>query len=308
MRVLVTGGAGFIGSHLGDRLLAEGHQVVVVDDLSSGRREQVNPRARLHVQDMAEPSTPQLVAQERPEVIFHLAAQMDVRRSMANPPFDARVNVVGSLNLLEGARQAGTRRVVFASTGGAIYGDGVPIPTPEDALTAPASVYGASKLAVEKYLDVYRQAYGLSYAALRFANVYGPRQDPHGEAGVVAIFCQRLLSGAPCVINGDGRQTRDYVFVEDVVDACVRAMPLPGAQILNVGTGLETDVVALYEELRQLSGLDLPPQFGPAKPGEQRRSAVDASQAAEVLRWRPRSSLAQGLAATWGWFRTVTTQ
>jgi UDP-glucose 4-epimerase len=260
------------------------------------------------VQDVAEASTLQLVAQERPEVIFHLAAQMDVRRSMANPSFDARVNVVGSLNLLEGARQAGTRRVVFASTGGAIYGDGVPIPTPEDALTAPASVYGASKLAVEKYLDVYRQAYGLSYAALRFANVYGPRQDPHGEAGVVAIFCQRLLAGGPCVINGDGRQTRDYVFVEDVVDACVRAMPLPGAQILNVGTGIETDVVALYEELRQLSGLDLPPQFGPAKPGEQRRSAVDASQAAEVLRWRPRSSLAQGLAATWGWFRTVTTQ
>jgi UDP-glucose 4-epimerase len=302
MRALVTGGAGFIGSHLMDRLLALGHEVTVLDDLSRGRREQVDARARLVVQDVADPAVCDLVAAERFEVVFHLAAQMDVRRSMLDPVYDARVNVLGSLHLLEGARRGGTRAFVFASTGGAVYGENQPIPARETDPTEPVSIYGASKLAVEKYLGVYRAGYGLDYAVLRLANVYGPRQDPHGEAGVVAIFCERLLAGRRCVVNGDGRQTRDYVYVADVVEAFVGAMQLRGAHVFNVGTGVETDVLAIHETLRRLAGSSEPPEHAPAKAGEQRRSAVDAALAGQVLAWRPRVDLEEGLAATWAWF------
>jgi len=305
LRALVTGGAGFIGSHLVDRLVAEGHEVVVVDDLSRGKREQVNAGARLVVQDIAEPRTREIVAGANPEVVYHLAAQMDVRRSMADPAFDARVNVLGSLNVLEGARLAGARLLVFASTGGAVYGDKAPVPSRETDPTEPISIYGASKLAVEKYLAVYQANYGLSYVALRLANVYGPRQDPHGEAGVVAIFCERLLRREACIIYGDGRQTRDYVFVEEVVDAFVRAVDLSGGHVINIGTGTETDVVTLHERLRALAGRDAPPTFGPARAGEQRRSAVDPGLAAEVLGWRPRVPLSSGLQATLSWFGRV---
>ena len=305
VRVLVTGGVGFIGSHLCDRLAHEGHDVTVLDDLSHGDRTRLSAGTRLHVCDAADASVPAWIADEaRPEVVFHLAAQMDVRKSMADPAFDARVNVLGSLNVIEGARRAGSRAVVFASTGGAVYGEdaALPIPTPESATTAPVSIYGASKLAVEKYLHVYAANYGLSYTALRFANVYGPRQDPHGEAGVVAIFCERLLAGRACTINGDGGQTRDYVFVLDVVDACVRAMALRGEHILNIGTGVETDVCALQALLAKNARNAVAPVFAPGKTGEQRRSAVDAGQARRTLGWTPNRSLDAGLAETWRWF------
>jgi UDP-glucose 4-epimerase len=305
MRVLVTGGAGFIGSHVCDRLFALGHEVLVQDDLSHGDRSRVRAGVHLEVRDVADPETPDwIVSQARPEVVYHLAAQMDVRKSMSDPAFDARTNVIGSLNVLEGARRAGARLVVFASTGGAIYGEGanVPVPTHEDAPAAPISVYGASKLAVEKYLGVYHAIYGLDFVALRFANVYGPRQDPHGEAGVVAIFCERLLAGTPCVINGDGRQTRDYVHVRDVAEACTRAMKLRGANVLNVGTGVETDVVELYGELARVAGCAAPATFAPARAGEQRRSAIDASRARALLDWTPTVTLAKGLADTYEWF------
>jgi UDP-glucose 4-epimerase len=303
-RVLVTGGAGFIGSHVVDRLLAAGRDVVILDDLSCGRRDRLSPGARLVVQDIADPATIGIVEKERPDAILHFAAQIDVRKSMADPAFDARVNVVGSLNLMEGARRAGTRTFVFASTGGAIYGDEAPVPTLESAPAVPASIYGASKLSVEKYLGVYHVNFGLSFAALRFANVYGPRQDPHGEAGVVAIFCQRLLKGEPCTIYGDGRQTRDYVFVGDVADACVRALDLEGARSINIGTGVELDVVGLYGELRALSDVNREAVFAPARAGEQRRSAIDASLARQLLGWVPRVEVREGLARTWEWFRS----
>lgn len=302
-RVLVTGGAGFIGSHLCERLVAEGHEVLVVDDLSHGKREQVPAGATLLVQDIAELATVELVERARPQVVFHLAAQMDVRRSMVDPGFDARVNVVGLLNVLEGARRGGAKSVVFASSGGAIYGETAPIPTGEDELAAPVSIYGASKLAGEKYLGVFHATYGMSFVALRFANVYGPRQDPHGEAGVVAIFCERLLAGTPCTIYGDGGQTRDYVFVLDVVEALVGAMSLRGALALNVGTGVETDVNELHALLAKAAGLQAPPVFAPARLGEQRRSAIDASRLRSTLGWRPTRSLGDGLAETLEWFR-----
>src|SRR5579884_842476 len=220
MRILVTGGAGFIGSHTVDALVAAGHDVAVLDDLSSGRRDQVNPAARLHAADLRDAAAvSNLFGSERPEVVYHLAAQMDVRRSVADPAFDASVNLVGFLNLIEAGRRNGLRRVIFASTGGAIYGEQERFPCDEEHPLRPVSPYGVAKLATEKYLYFYRAEYGLEYLALRYANVYGPRQDPHGEAGVVAIFCGRMLAGQPVTIFGDGEQTRDYVFVGDVVRA-----------------------------------------------------------------------------------------
>jgi UDP-glucose 4-epimerase len=305
MKVLVTGGAGFVGSHVLDRLLADGHDVDVVDNLSSGRRGRVDPRARLHVCDLRSARLDGVVAAARPEVVIHVAAQAAVARSVIDPGLDASVNVLGTIALLEAARRAGVHRAIYTSTGGAAYGDTDVVPTPEDHPTRATSPYGVSKVAAERYLECWAGLTGGSALTLRLANVYGPRQDPKGEAGVVAIFSHRLLRGEPCVVNGDGEQTRDYVYVEDVADAVSRAVARRDVTgVANVGTGRETSVNDLYARLARLAGVSRPAEHGPAKPGEQRRSVLDASRAKALLDWTPATSLDDGLGRTLAHFKT----
>ncbi|MFN2451516.1 MAG: NAD-dependent epimerase/dehydratase family protein [Candidatus Dormibacteria bacterium] len=303
MKALVTGGAGFIGSTLVDALLARGDRVAVVDDLSRGRREQVPAGAALHTVDITIPALRDVLLSERPEVVFHQAAQIDVRRSVREPIFDTQVNVVGTVNLLQCCVDAGVRRMVFASSGGAIYGDTDAIPTAEQHSAAPASGYGAAKLCGETYGNVFRRLHGLEFVPLRYANVYGPRQDPHGEAGVVAIFAERLLRDQPCVINGDGGQTRDYVYVDDVVEANLLAAATAVLRPFNIGTGVETDVNSLFELLAQACNIPARPEHGDAKPGEQARSCLDAGAAAAALGWRPQVELSEGMRRTVAFFR-----
>lgn len=303
MKVLVTGGAGFIGSHVTDVFLDAGHEVWALDDLSSGRRENLHPEVRLVVADIRSPDAARMVEAERFDVMCHLAAQMDVRRSVTDPRFDADVNVAGFLNLLEAARKSGVRKVVFSSTGGAIYGEQDVYPAPETHPTRPVSPYGVSKASGELYLGYYRAQYGLRSTALRYANVYGPRQNPHGEAGVVAVFSERLLRGDGCTVNGTGEQTRDFVFGPDVARANLLAATGDVEGPVNVGTGIETDVNRLYALLARAAGVERPAQHAPAKPGEQLRSSVDPSRAAKVLGWRPTVVLEEGLRRTVDWFR-----
>jgi UDP-glucose 4-epimerase len=303
MKVLVTGGAGFIGSHLAERLLGDGHEVVILDDLSTGNVEHLPPDARFYQMDVQSPWLDELFKIERPEAVLHQAAQASVRRSVADPVFDASVNVLGAVTLLQASVRHGVRRFLFASTGGALYGDADVIPTPEDYPTLPVSPYGASKLGAEVYLRTFHAVHGLSYAALRYANVYGPRQDPHGEAGVVAIFARRLLSGEPARINGDGKQTRDFVYVGDIAEANARALTSDAVGSFNVGTGVETDINTIFQLLKRLSGNNQAEVHGPPMPGEQRRSVVDARKIEKVLGWRPRTSLEAGLDATVRYFR-----
>jgi len=298
VKILVTGGAGFVGSHVVDRCVEAGHQVAVVDDLSAGQRKQVNPAARLHVVDIRTPALDDVFRAETPDAVVHLAAQASVGRSVANPHLDAEINVLGSLNLLECSRRAGTRRFVYISTGGAGYGDTDVIPTPEDHPLRPVSPYGTSKVAAELYLGCWEALHGLSGVILRLANIYGPRQDPHGEAGVIAIFTDRLFRNETCVINGDGLQTRDYVYVADVAEAALRALERPEVTgPINIGTGIETTVVALFESLRKAFGHG-ESRHGPPRPGEQRRSLLDASRARRLLGWTPRVALDEGLRRT----------
>jgi UDP-glucose 4-epimerase len=310
MRVLVTGGAGFIGSNLVDRLLAEGHAVDVVDDLSTGRlanlaeaRSDPRNELRFHQLDVRSPELVDLIARRRPEVIFHLAAQADVRVSVARPVFDAEVNIIGTLNVLEGARAAGSERVVFAASGGTLYGEPAELPVRESHPQVPLSPYGVSKKSAIDYLVAYRELHQVEFCALALANVYGPRQDPHGEAGVVAIFAGRLLAGEPCTIYGDGEQTRDFVYVDDVVDAFARAAHRGGGLVLNIGTGVETSVNRLYAVMAAAAGVDRPAVTAPERPGELRRNALDPGRAAIHLGWKPWTSLEEGVAATLDWFR-----
>jgi UDP-glucose 4-epimerase len=297
VRAIVTGGAGFIGSHLVDALVARGDEVLVLDNFSTGRRERLNPGAGLAEVDIREGDAVRAAFADRPpEVVFHLAAQADVRVSVEDPAFDATVNVLGSIQVLEAARAAGAQ-VVFSSTGGAIYGE-CEEPAREDAELEPLSPYGTSKLAAEEYLWMYERLHGTRHVALRYGNVYGPRQDPHGEAGVVAIFFGRLAEGQPPRIFGDGSQTRDYVYVGDVVDATLAAAGKHGG-VFNVGTGRETSVTELADACMRVSGIALEPVFEPARLGELQRSVLDTARTAEVLGTRAETSLDEGLAATW---------
>ncbi len=312
MRALVTGGAGFIGSTLVDRLLAEGHAVDVLDNLSTGSLANLaaarSDRAHdfsFHQIDVRDPSVMELIDRRRPDVVFHLAAQADVRVSVSRPVFDAEINLIGGLHVLEGARLAGAAKVVFASSGGTIYGDVGPaeLPAAETLPQRPLSPYGVAKKAMGDYLFAYRELHALEYTALALANVYGPRQDPHGEAGVVAIFAGRLLSGEACTIFGDGTQTRDFVFVDDVVDAFVRAADRGSGLLANVGTGVETSVNELYAAMARAAGVDRPAVLAPARPGELARSALDPSRAGLYLGWEPWTDIDTGTAAVLDWFR-----
>lgn len=312
MRALVTGGAGFIGSNLVDRLLAEGNTVDVVDNLSTGSLANLSDarktklgRLSFHQLDVRSPDLIELMNRCRPDVVFHLAAQADVRVSVADPAFDADVNIIGSLRMLEGARSSGAQKVVFASSGGTIYGDPDPsdLPVKESHAQTPISPYGVAKKAVSDYLYAYRELHNLEFTSLALANVYGPRQDPHGEAGVVAIFAGRMLSGHPCTIYGDGKQTRDFVYVDDVVDAFARAAERGGGLVLNIGTGSETSVNRLYQAMASYAGVTSAPVRAPARPGELERSCLDPSRARIHLGWSPWTSLEEGAASVIDWFR-----
>lgn len=309
-RALVTGGAGFIGSHIADALLDREFDVVVLDDLSTGRRANVPTGAEFSQCDVRSADAARVVREGGFDVVLHQAAQIDVRKSVTDPVHDASINILGALNLLEAVRAASRRpRFVFSSTGGAIYGDFVTPPNFEDYAKDPDSPYGIAKLAVEHYLAYYGRVHGVEGAVLRYANVYGPRQDPHGEAGVVAIFCNRLLDGKPLTVFGDGTQTRDYVHVKDVAAANAAAatavLPPIGqldARAMNIGTGVETDVLTLAETLRSVSGRDAEIEFAPARPGEQLRSAVSIGKVQKLLGWRPQRTLEAGLKETFEFF------
>jgi UDP-glucose 4-epimerase len=314
LRVLVTGGAGFIGAGLVERLLAEGEEVDVIDDLSTGSlanlgpaRAQATGRLSFHRLDIRHPGLAELVAARQPEMIFHLAAQADVRVSVDNPALDADINILGSLHLCQAALAAGTRKIVFAGSGGTLYGVPEELPVDEGHSRRPVSPYGVAKKAVGDYLHYYREIRGLDYTVLALANVYGPRQDPHGEAGVVAIFAGKLLAGETPTIFGDGEQTRDFVFVDDVVDAFARARSGGSGLLANVGTGVETSVNELFSTMARLTETTEAPTYSPARPGELARSALDPALLGEELGWKPLHTLEDGLARTLDWFRARAT-
>lgn len=299
MRVLVTGGAGFIGSHLTDALLARGDQVTVVDDLSTGRAARLDARVTPHKASVTDAATLTAITQDaRPELIFHLAAQVDVRVSVADPAADAAVNVIGTINVLQAAQQAGAR-VIFASTGGALYGADAPVPSPEELLPEPEAPYGTAKYCAEQYIGLHNRVHRAGHAVLRLGNVYGPRQDPAGEAGVISIFCGRILRGAAPVVYGDGTQTRDYTYVGDAVAAFLAAAARTG--IWNIGTGTGTTVLDLVRLIGAVAGRDLRPRFAPPRPGELQRSALDPGRAAHDLGWTATTPLAQGISNVYRW-------
>jgi len=303
MKILITGGAGFIGSNVADRLIDEGYDVVIVDNLSNGKKENINKKAVFYQTDVRDRELKEIFDKEKPQIVIHNAAQLSVRISVEDPLFDAEVNVIGGLNVFNCSMLSGVKKVIFASSGGTVYGEQEKFPADESHSTNPISPYGAAKLASEKYLYYFYKTYGLGYIALRYANIYGPRQDPLGEAGVVAIFSNKIIRGENPVINGDGNQTRDYVYVGDVVEANVSAIKSSFTGCVNIGTSKETTVNELFNILKQASGNnDIAETHGPAKPGEAYRSALDYRLAKEVLGWRPRTSIKDGLEATYSWF------
>lgn len=303
MRILVTGGAGFIGSHIVDAYISHGHEVVIVDDLSTGQKKNLNPEAEFFQLDIRNRELEEVFARFKFDVVNHHAAQMDVRKSVDDPKFDAQVNVLGTLNLLENSVKYKIGKFIFASTGGAVYGEQEYFPADEQHPTWPVSPYGITKLACEKYLFYYKEVHNLPHIVLRYANVYGPRQNPHGEAGVVAIFTERFLTGEQPVINGDGKQTRDYVYVGDLVHANMMALEYDTSDVFNIGTGVETDVNTLYQIIKEYSGVNTEEIHGPQKAGEQLRSCLSFSKADRILNWKPGVNLNQGLKTTVEYFR-----
>ncbi|MBL8150642.1 MAG: NAD-dependent epimerase/dehydratase family protein [Blastocatellia bacterium] len=306
MKILVTGGAGFIASHIVDAYIALGHDVAVVDNLSTGREENINPKASFYKLDICSEQVKELILEQKPDIINHHAAQIDVRRSVQDPAYDAKINIVASLNILEAARQVSTKHFIFSSTGGAIYGEQDYFPADEAHPLRPLSPYGVAKLSVEKYLDYYRAIYGLPYTIFRYANVYGPRQNPKGEAGVVAIFCELLSKTSTPTINGDGLQTRDYVYVADLVKAnclAIEHLDKSANQIFNIGTGIETDVNSIFQHLKHLFASEVDETHGSAKAGEQRRSVLSSALVSQVLGWRVETSLEEGLEKTVAFYK-----
>jgi UDP-glucose 4-epimerase len=304
MRILVTGGAGFIGSNVTDRFVELGHEVTVFDDLSSGFREFVHPRARLVVGDLADAAAVDACVREfRPEIVDHHAAQIDVRKSVSDPRHDATVNILGAIGLLESCARHGVRKVIYASTGGALYGEGRQLPAPEEHPVNPEAPYGASKHTVEHYLYIWKLLHGLDYTVLRYPNVYGPRQNPHGEAGVNAIFIGLMLAGQRPRIFGTGEQVRDYLYVADVVAANEIALTRGSGEMVNLGTGIGTSVLDIVNELNRILGTRIEPIFEAPRPGEVQRIYLDASRARAVLGWEPKVSFADGLARTVDWSR-----
>ncbi|MCX6794493.1 MAG: NAD-dependent epimerase/dehydratase family protein [Candidatus Falkowbacteria bacterium] len=304
-KILVTGGAGFIGSTLADKLIAEGHNVVVIDDLSSGKRGYLNPAAKFYQTDIASSEVAEIFKTERFDFVYHLAAQIEVIKSMADPKRDNAINVLGGFNILENARLSGVKKIIFASTGGAIYGDASKIPTPESYPAYPLSFYGIHKLTYEKYLNCYYRVYGLDYTVLRFANVYGPRQFKGGEAGVIAIFIDNAVKGRESVQNGDGRQTRDFVYVDDVAASLLKAKEVAYQGEINIGSGIETSLLDIRRDISKALGAPMAVKEGPAKPGEQRRSCLSPKLAKKILGWEPEVKLEEGIRRTIVWARSV---
>lgn len=301
--ILVTGGAGFTGSHLVDRLIKEGYRVAIIDNLSTGKKENLNPKAKFYKIDICSPQISQIFKKEKPQTVFHYAAQIDVRKSVEDPIKDAKINVLGSLNILENCQKFKVKKFIFASTGGALYGEADIVPTPEIYPEWPLSPYGIEKLTVEKYLNYYYKVFRLPFVSLRLANIYGPRQNSKGEAGVVAIFCDKMLSGEQAVINGDGQQTRDFVFVDDIVEANILAMGKNKVGIFNIGTAKETSINELFDVLKKITKFNVRAIHDPAKKGEQRRSCLDFSKAKKELGWFPKYDLESGLNETFKWFK-----
>jgi len=300
---LITGGAGFIGSNVADGMIAEGFEVVIVDDLSNGREENIPGKAKFYKTDVRDRGLEDVFIAEKPDMVIHNAAQLSVRVSVEEPLLDAGINIIGGLNLIDICKKHNVKKIVFASSGGTVYGEQKVFPADESHPLGPISPYGVAKLATEHYLYYYLKIYGLEYIALRYANIYGPRQDPHGEAGVVAIFSNMMLAGEPPLINGDGRQTRDYVYVGDVVRVNIAAIKSDFVGPINIGTGVETDVMALFNILKDASGRDIEEKHGPAMKGEQMRSVLDNSLAGRVLGWKPEVSIEEGLKLTYKWFK-----
>ncbi|MEE8185630.1 MAG: NAD-dependent epimerase/dehydratase family protein [Thermodesulfobacteriota bacterium] len=308
MKILVTGGAGFIASHIVDSYVVSGHDVVIIDDLSTGKEENINQKVTFYRMDIRDNGAEEIFKKERPEVVNHHAAQMDVRRSVEDPSFDASVNIIGTLNLLENCIRYDVQRFIFASTGGAIYGEQEYFPADEGHPERPLSPYGISKLACERYLFYYKMIHRLEYVALRYSNVYGPRQNPHGEAGVVAIFTEKMLRGEQPVINGDGCQTRDFLYIGDVVEANKHAISASEGGTFNIGTAIETDINGLFRRLVDLTGSECREIHDPPKEGEQMRSVIDWNKAKGTLGWRPVVSLEEGLRETVMWFKRSTSK
>jgi len=306
MKILITGGAGFIGSHLVDALIQERHRVIVIDNLSTGLKQNLNPKVKFYKIDICSRQIKSIFKKEKPKVVFHLAAQIDVRKSIENPVLDTKINVLGGLNILECARQCGVKKIIFSSSGGAIYGKTKIIPTPETVNPNPLSPYGLNKLIFERYLQLYSHLYGLNYSILRYANVYGPRQNAKAEAGVIAIFINKLLHNKQPVINGDGKQTRDYIYVDDVIRANLMAMKSKNNGVYNIGTGIETSVNQIFKIISQSLNKKIKPKYGPTIKGEVKRSALNWNKIKKDFGWQFRIKLEEGIGKTIDWFKKLT--
>lgn len=302
MKILVTGGAGFIASHIVDAYIELGHEVYIIDNLITGNRDNINPKARFYEIDIRDKNISEIFEKHKFDIVNHHAAQIDVRKSVADPIYDTDINILGSINILQNAVNNNVKKIIFASSGGAIYGEQEYFPADEKHLEYPVSQYGVAKLSFEKYLYAYRFIYGINYIALRYSNVYGPRQNPHGEAGVIAIFTEKMLSGITPIINGEGKQTRDYVYVKDVVQANVKALDCNESGFYNVGTGKETDVNTLFRIISSKIG-SFEEKHGPAKPGEQMRSVISTKKIEKIMGWKLTTDLEEGLTKTIEWFK-----